>query len=181
MAVEEHDPGPATGDGAPGGDVDDERPRDPQDPLERARRAAQADEPEGWVEVADSVMSRVRDAVVPAEPVLAVSPSGDVAHDDAGSTVHVSSRVLRAALRRLLRAPTHAPAKIDLTVTDGRLTAVRLELVCSYGPDLLALGDAVRAQVHAELVTLLGPDPAFPPAAITVEVVDVVLGDPHLV
>lgn len=149
--------------------------------LDRVRQVARDEEPEGWVEVAASVMTRVRDVVVPAEPVLAFSSAGRAEQDDAGSTTHVSSRIVQAALRRVLRRPTHAPERIDLTITDGRLVLVELRLVCSYGLDLVALADTVRGQVHDELIDLLGPDPAFTRAAVAVDIVDVVLGNPHLV
>lgn len=150
------------------------------DPLERAREAAREERPEGWVELSESIMTRVRAVVTPSEPILTYTELGTTDRDGVGSTTRVSARIVVAALRRLLQQPTHAPDDIELTITDERLTAVHLMLVCSYGVDLLPLAEAVRAQVVDEIVAHLGPDPAFTPADVTIDIVDIVLGDPNL-
>lgn len=151
------------------------------DPLDRALEAARAEEPDGWNDLSQSIMSRVRSVVTPSYPVLAYSNRGEVNHDDAGSRTRVSSRIINRSLRTLLQQPTVAPVGIDLEVADERLEGVSLSLVCSYGVDLVALGDAVRAEVLAELVAVLGPDPDFTVANIHVHIKDVVVGDPNLV
>ncbi len=151
------------------------------DPLDRARLAARQEQPEGWIEVSASVMARVRAHVTPSEPLLAFAESGASDRDGVGSRTFVSERVVSAAIRRVLQRPTHAPEDIDLLVVDGRLTHVTLALVCAYGVDLVALADLVRSQVHAEVVGILGPDPEFGPGSVSIDVVDVVLGDPNLV
>ena len=151
------------------------------DPLDRARRAAREEEPDGWIDLSQSIMSRVRSVVTPTVPVLAFSTTGETTHDDAGSQTRVSSRILNNALRRLLQQPTVAPVAIDLTIVAERLEAVSLSLVCSYGVDLIALADAVREAAYAEIVSVLGPDPDFSPGHIDVRISDVVIGDPNLV
>ncbi len=152
------------------------------DPLDRALQAAREETPEGWVELSQSVMSRVRGLVAPSDPVLAFGAEGSDTHDATGSRTFVSTRVIAASLRRLLQgAPTHAPERIDLEVVDDRLVAVELTFVCSYGVDLRALAGRLRDDVLTELTSLIGPDPELGPAMIDIEIADVVDGDPNLV
>lgn len=148
------------------------------DPLQRAVRAARSDSPRGWIELSTSIMSQVRSIVTPAQPILAFTEDGRAMRDEAHSRTYVSARAVTAALRRLLQRPTHAPNAIDLAVESNQLTGVRVELVCRYGGDLLELGDRVRADIVGQLRTLLGKDPAFDMAQVSVVVVDVVEGDP---
>lgn len=151
------------------------------DPVVRAtrelRRRAEADEaPAGWPEVEQTVRERVRSTVRPADPVLVL---GD--RDDSGSRTYVSSRVLEASLRRLLRrAPTHAPDRITLRVEDERPVRLELSLTCTFGVDLRALAEEVRADARAVLAETVGADTGRP-LPVTVDVVDVVEGDPRRV
>lgn len=181
--------GPETDPVDPQDPVDPEDPVDPQDPVVRAtrelRRRAEADEaPEGWPAVAQTVRQRVRSSVAPADPVLVVGTPADPAatvRDDRGSRTYVSSRVLEASLRRLLRRePTHAPERITLRVEHERPAQVAVELTCSYGTDLHALAEEVRADARAVLAETVGVG-AGPPVPVTVVVVDVVAGDPRRV
>lgn len=151
------------------------------DPLDRALQAARDEENDGWIELSQSIMSRVRSTVTPSQPVLAWTTAGLPTHDETGSRTWVSSRILTAALRRHLQQPTFAPVAINLVVDDERLTGVEVSLATSYGVDLVALADAVRVSVHAELVGILGPDPDFRAADIAVHISDVVVGNPNLV
>jgi hypothetical protein len=146
--------------------------------VEQARREAFDATPQGWVELSDTIMSRVRGLVRPAEPVLVLGPDGPE-QDDQGSRTYVSSRVVVDALRRVLQAhPTHAPERIDLRLEDTRLRGVHLALVATYGVELRPLADEVRAEVLVTLRGLVGPDPELDAAAIEVEFVDGVPGDP---
>ncbi|VXC02291.1 hypothetical protein [Nocardioides sp. AX2bis] len=153
---------------------------DPADPVVRAtrelRRRAEADEaPEGWPAVERTVRQRVRSTVAPADPVLVLG-----VRDDRGSRTYVSSRVLEASLRRLLRrAPTHAPDRITLRVEDERPSLVEVALTCAYGTDLRALAEEVRSDARALLAETVGVGPV--PVPVTVDVVDVVAGDPRRV
>lgn len=152
------------------------------DPLERATQAARTEEPEGWIELSESIMTKVRSAVTPAEPILAFDAAVGAVRDAEGSRTFVSSRVVSAALRRVLQGEsTHAPDRLRLQVDDGRLVAVDIAIVASYGVDLVALADAIRQQVLRELVSLIGPDPEIGPGQVSIEVVDVVVGDPRTV
>lgn len=149
-------------------------------PLDRAVRAARAQQPEGWVELSGSIMSRVRAIVTPSAPLLTFSPDGIPIHGADGSRTYVSARVVTAALRRLLQGdPTHAPEGIDLRVAGDRLTGIDIRLVAAYGVDLLALAAAVRSEVHAAVRRLLVADPALDRPAIGIEFVDVTAGDPN--
>lgn len=77
-----------------------------------------------------------------------------------------------------MQRPTHTA--IGLTVDDGRLEHVTVELVCACGQVLPELGDRVRVELAAELTALLGGDPQLDPVTnISVVVVDVVAGDPR--
>lgn len=151
------------------------------EPLDRARRAAREEQPEGWIELSESIMSQVRSLVTPSDPILAFTGAGS-ARDAEGSRTYVSARVVTSALRRLLqREPTHAPDGIRLHVQDDRLTAIDLNLVCAYGVDLVALADSVRHDVLVEVERLIGPDPSLGPAAVSIDITDVVEGDPNLI
>ncbi len=61
------------------------------------------------------------------------------------------------------------------------LTGIDLDRIGSYGVDLVALAEAVRRDVLAEVQRLIGPDPAFGSAGITIDITDVVQGDPNIV
>ena len=150
------------------------------DPLERATTALR-DEPEtGWIEVSQSVMSRVRMLVTPASAVITFDESGTSQRGEHGSVVRVSGRVLTPLLRVAVDTPDRAADSIDIEVADDRCSSIHLALVCRYGLDLNAEGRDARAAVAAVVRDVLGPDPAFDPERdITVEVVDVVDGDPH--
>lgn len=151
------------------------------DPLARAIGAARQETPEGWIEISESIMSRIVGMVRPSEPVLAFAADGAAEHDADGSRTFVSARVIVDVVRRLLQSePTHAPDGIRLHVDDGRLTGIDLSLVCAYGPDLVALADDVRRRVLAEVRALLGTDPAFTEASVAIDITDVVEGDPNL-
>ncbi|MGH3349721.1 MAG: hypothetical protein ACRDPS_03565 [Nocardioides sp.] len=149
-------------------------------PLGRAVRAARAEEPAGWVDLAGSIMSRVRAIVVPSEPILTFTEQGTPARDEQGSATYVSARVVIAALRRLLQEhPTHAPETIDLHVDDSRLTGVDIRLVARYGIELHPLADTLRPQILDIVRGLLGPDPDVDLSTIEIEYVDVTRGDPN--
>jgi hypothetical protein len=149
-------------------------------PLDRATRAARAEEPEGWVDLAESIMSRVRRVVVPSEPILTFTAEGTPSRDAMGSETFVSARVVTAALRRLLQEhPTHAPETIDLHVDDNRLTGIDIRLVARFGVELHPLADTLRPQIYAIVRELLGPAPGVDPSMIEIEYVDVTRGDPN--
>lgn len=149
------------------------------DPLERAVRAARADQPPGWIELSASIMSHVRSVVTPAQPILAFTDQGESIRDEHNSRTFVSARVVTAALRRLLQRPTHAPSAIDLTVESDRLTGIHVELVCTYQVDLVELGNQVRVDALEQIGALLGNDPVFDLTHVRVTVIDVVVGDPN--
>lgn len=152
------------------------------DPLDRALQAAREETPEGWVEISQSVMSRVRALISPSKPVLTFTEGGDETRDSDGSRTYVSSRVVVAVLRRLLQgSTTHAPDRIDLDVDDARLVGVRVAVVGTYGIDLRALAATMHAEILEQLHELLGPDPAWGPSLLEIEITDVVAGDPNRV
>lgn len=142
-------------------------------PLARALEAARSTEPEGWAGLADAIMRRVGALTVPAYPlVVRVLPDG--------SRTSVSTRAVQTALRvALSQSPTHAPSGIRLELDGDRIVGAEVALVASYGLDLVALADEVRPLVAAEITGLTGQPLAL--AAVTVDVVDVVDGDPRVV
>ena len=154
---------------------------EPQDPLSRAVEAARRTEPE-WVEVQSSVLRRVKASLGPSEPVLVFTADGSAEQDESGSHTYLSTRVLRHELRSLLQSrPTHAPERIELDLEEERLRAVTVRLVAAYGVALPALADEVRADLLSLLRDLIGPDPAFSAADVTIEFSDVVDGNPNRV
>ncbi|GAA4672001.1 hypothetical protein [Nocardioides nanhaiensis] len=158
---------------------------EPTDPLERARDLVRDHEPPpaAWEELSQSVMTKVREAVRPSYPIRAFTEATRTPAEGSGEDrTYVSSRVVLTALRRLLQgSPTHAPTDIKVDVDDERLLEVRIGLACAYGVDLPALAARVRGEVVALLEELLGPEAAGGPGVVTIEVVDVVPGDPNLV
>lgn len=184
MALTPDDPNttPSTTPSAPPSGAADARPGDPLEQATALVRAESAEPPQQWGEVRERIRDRVRLLVLPAEPVR-LSRLDGAAVDDRDSTMTVSSRVLRAAVRqRLSGSTTHVPDAIDLEIEDELLTGLRLELVVAFGADLTAVVGRVRDDVAEALATLLGPDLGFgTPLRIDVEIVDVVPGDPRLV
>lgn len=149
-------------------------------PLGRAIRAARAEEPPGWVDLAESIMARVRRVVVPSEPILTFTDQGASARDEEGSQTFVSARVVGAALRRLLQEhPTHAPDNIELHVDEGRLTGIEIRLVARFGVELHPLAETLRPPILEIVRGLLGPAPGIDLAAVEIEYVDVTRGDPN--
>lgn len=143
-------------------------------PLTRALDAARATEPPGWGALADTIMRRVGELTTPAYP-LAVRVLPD------GSRTSVSTRALQTALRVVLSTePTHAPSGIRLELEDDRVVGVEIAVVAAYGVDLVALAERLRPVVIDEVASLTG-QPPLPPVAVTVDVVDVVDGDPRVV
>lgn len=150
------------------------------DPLERATSALRADDDNGWIELSQTIMSRVRTLVSPAEPIDTHGPDGAVARGPRGSTIKVSGRVLTPIVRAAVDGPARATDSIDIEVVDGRCASVSIGLVGLYGSDLQREGREVREAVAEVLRAVLGPDPDFDPRSdILVTVTDVVLDDPH--
>ncbi|UAL28881.1 hypothetical protein K8W59_13785 [Nocardioides rotundus] len=149
------------------------------DPLERATQAARESSPHGWTQLSESIMGKVRTLASPGQPLLSYSASGSPAHDEAGSQVRVSSRVVVAGVRRALQDPSYVLADVSLHVDDQRLIGVDLDLVCAYGIELLAAAADARARAVDAVRSLLGPVPDFGPAQVEVRIVDVVQGDPR--
>lgn len=150
------------------------------DPLERATRALRSEPDNGWIEVSQAVMSRVRTLVTPASAVIAFDESGSSERGVRGSIVRVSGRILTPQLRDAIDTPTHAADSVDIEITDDRCSAIHLGLVCAYGTDLQQEGREARSAAASVVRHLLGPDPDFDPDRdITVEIRDVVEGDPR--
>ena len=150
------------------------------DPLERATTALRDETETGWIEVSQSVMDRVRTLVTPASAIIAFDDEGRSERGARGSVVRVSGRILTPRLRDAVDTPTRAADSVDIEVVDDRCTQIRIALVCSYGLDLQAEGRDVRERASAVVHDLLGHDPDFDPTQhITIEVTDVVEGNPH--
>lgn len=141
------------------------------DPVERARDLAREQDSERWDALSARIREQARSITRPAEPI-------EVGSAEDGSRTRVSSRIVTARLRRLLQQQaTHAPAAIDLVITDERLVEVSADLVCSVGPDLHLLADEVREEIRDALRELADLEPE----RVDIRVVDVVDGDPRVV
>lgn len=142
---------------------------EPSDPLERATRALRQDEEEAqeprWLELSESIMTRVRGISWPAARVLASDPEGRSDRDTQGSRTYVSSRVVRDALRRALTTSQVEPKDIDLRVVDDHLQRLDLELVATYAQDLQEVGHWARGEALRVLDEQLGPLPDLDPDA----------------
>ncbi|WP_265442484.1 hypothetical protein [Flexivirga meconopsidis] len=130
-----------------------------EDPLSRATAALKRSEEPVWPgDQRAHVLRTVRTAITPAE-LVTTRAAGGIDQDSDGSTTSVSTRVLRRALREEL--PADAASALDnvsFTVTDGRLTALAMQLVAAYGPDLRQVAQHRRDRARAILAGLLGYD-----------------------
>lgn len=151
------------------------------DPLARAVAIAREEPLEGgpqrWSELSEGIMSRVRTMVRPSAPLLVHPRTSPLAP---GSDTWLAGRVVSEALRRHLTTPGHAPARIDLGVSDGILTSLDVDLVASYGEPLLPLGDRLRDELVDLLRELIGPAPGLDASLVTLTFTDVVDGEADL-
>ena len=152
---------------------------EPDPLLFRAASFLRAVPEPGWDAISDTVLATVRATPRHGWPLRAAPILGDTAT----GSIHVSDHALRAILARELRRRFLCrPTAITFTFDDrdGRLLrGVHLDVTGSYGTELRALGDHIRATVADIVHEVLGsPETAGENRPIDVTISDIVTGDP---
>lgn len=129
---------------------------DRRDPQDRAADLLRQHTDEGWVAIADDVLTRAMAVFRPSAPVRGRHADGEF---------FVSSDVLVEAVRHEVeQVPLAAPTTITCTTDeDDVLVAVVVQVVVAYGAHLLTVAEDVRSRALLELREVLGqlaPEPA---------------------
>lgn len=127
-----------------------------------------------WIDISNSIISRVRATSRRTWPVNAEYPTAPVQPERKADTLQVSDQVVRSALRRALAGVHGAePTAINLYLDDHTCTGAYIDIVGVYGDDLQAVGDELAAIVLSTLSELLGPVRELSRADIDVHVHDI--------
>jgi hypothetical protein len=133
-------------------------PSDADPVLARAVRSL-TDQPTdtSWIDISDSIISKVRASTRRTWPVDADYPTAPTRPERKADTLRISDHVVRTAIRRAL-AEIHGaePTAIDLYLDGHICTGAHIDVIGAYGDDLHAVGDALAAIALATLTTLLG-------------------------
>ncbi|WP_264069078.1 hypothetical protein [Mycolicibacterium komossense] len=133
---------------------------DDSDPvLARAARSLK-DQPmdASWIDISDSIISRIRATTRRSWPIDAEYPTAAVETERKTDTLRISDHVVRSTLRRALAGVHGAePTTIDLYLDDHTCTGAYIDIVGVYGDDLQAVGDELAAIVLNTLADVLGP------------------------
>ncbi len=150
-------------------------PSDSDAVLARAARSLK-DQPVDarWVDISDSIISRVRATTRRTWPVDAEYPTAATEPERKTDTLRISDHVIRTSVRRALAGVHGAePTAIDLYLDDHTCTGAYVNIVGAYGDDLQAVGDELAAIVLTTLTDLLGPVRPLTRADIDVHVNDI--------
>ena len=127
-----------------------------------------------WIDISDSIISRVRATTRRTWPVEAEFPTAATSSDRQADTLRISDHVVRTAVRRALAGVHGAePTAIDLYLDGHTCTGAHIDVVGVYGDDLQAAGAHLAAIALATLNDLLGLVPALTRADIDVRVNDI--------
>ena len=130
----------------------------------------------GWDAIADRVIAAVR--ATPRQrgwPLRAQNPPG---HTTEGQ-LYVSDNVVRSTLVTALRQRyLCVPTAIAFDIDGGAIGSIDIEVTGSYGTELHALADRIRATTRDVVTDLLGAR-ALDRGPIDITVTNVVTGDPQ--
>lgn len=127
-----------------------------------------------WIDISDSIISRVRTTTRRTWPVSAEFPGTTEQSERTADTLRISDHVVRSAVRRALAGVHGAePTAIDLYLDEHTCTGAYVDIVGVYGDDLQAVGDELAGIVLATLSDLLGPVRELTRADIDVHVHDI--------
>lgn len=129
--------------------------------LARAARSLQTAPADArWIDISNSIVSRIRTTTRRTWPIDAEFPSESRDLVRAADTLRISDHVVRTAIRRALVGVHGAePTAIDLYLDGHVCTGVHVDVVGVYGEDLQAVGDELAAITLAVLAEMLGPIP----------------------
>ena len=129
-----------------------------------------------WIDISDSIISRVRATTRRTWPVDAEYPTAATQPERKADTLRISDHIVRSAVRRALAGVHGAePTAIDLYLDGHTCTGAHIEIVGVYGDDLQAEGAHLAAIALATLNDLLGSVPPLTRADIDVRVNDIKL------
>ena len=110
-----------------------------------------------WIDISDSIISKVRTSTRRTWPIDAEYPPAATQLERRADTLRISDHVVRTTVRRALAGVHGAePTAIDLYLDEHTCTGVRIDIVGAYGEDLHAVGDALAAIALSALTDLLG-------------------------
>ncbi|MDX6282111.1 MAG: hypothetical protein QOH03_3182 [Kribbellaceae bacterium] len=137
-----------------------------EDILRRAAAEARSAPEPGWVDISASIQQKLRSVTRRSRPILAEA--------DSGGPLYVADHVLVSHLRAAVNAlPGCELSRVSFVGEDGRATGAVVEVIASYGQDLAALGEQVRAITFEVITDLLGPvEPPFGTDGIDVTIID---------
>ena len=150
-------------------------PEDADPVLVRAARSLKEQPVDArWIDISDSIISRVRASTRRTWPVDAefiTAPTDSARSDD---TLRISDHVVRSAVRRALAGVHGAePTAVDLYLDGHTCTGAHIDIVGVYGDDLQAAGEHLAAIALATLNDMLGSVPPLTRADIDVRVNDI--------
>jgi hypothetical protein len=127
-----------------------------------------------WIDISDSIISKVRATSRRTWPIDAEYPTIATEPERKVDTLRISDQVVRSAVRRALAGVHGAePTAIDLYLDEHTCTGAYIDIVGVYGDDLQAVGDDLAAIVLSTLNELLGPVHQLTRADIDVHVNDI--------
>lgn len=150
-------------------------PGNPDPVLARAARSLREQPADAsWIDISDSIISKIRATTRRTWPVDAEYPTAATNSEREADTLRVSDHVVRAAIRRALAGVHGAePTAVDLYLDGHTCTGARIEVVGTYGEDLQAVGDALAAIAASTISELLGPGNALARGQLDVHVHDI--------
>lgn len=131
---------------------------EPDGILERAaRELREAPEEPRWVDISNTIVSRVRATTRRTWPVDAAYPTAPP--NRASDSLRVSDHVVRTAILRALSGVHDSqPTDIALYLDEHVCTGLSVAVVGAYGKDLQAVGNELAAIAISVVRELLGVD-----------------------
>lgn len=127
-----------------------------------------------WIDISDSIISKVRATTRRTWPVDAEFPTAAIHPERKADTLRISDHIVRSAVRRALAGVHGAePTAIQLYLDGHTCTGAYIDIVGVYGDDLQAAGDDLAAIAVATLNDLLGPAHPLTRTNIDVHVNDI--------
>ena len=144
--------------------------------LDRAARSLQTNATEArWIDISDSIVSRVRATTRRTFPVTAEFPTPATISGRFADVLRISDLVVRNSIRRALVGVFGAePTAVDLYLDGHTCVGAHIDVVGVYGHDLRAVGDELAAITLSVLDDVLGS-----PLTLTRDDVDVRVHDIH--
>jgi hypothetical protein len=127
-----------------------------------------------WIDISNSIISKVRSTSRRTWPVDAEYPTPPIQPGRNADTLRISDHVIRTTIRRALAGVHGAePTAIDLYLDEHTCTGLYIDIIGVYGDDLQAVGDELAGIALATVNDLLGPGHRLVRADIDVHVHDI--------